>query len=172
VVFPGVGHGEQLGEALAEARDQPVLVVANVTLGTVLLAHEVGDDLHDQVVGELVHVQLDRMGDPVATPVVVELDLDRLVLLVDVAGEEVLDAGVLGERDVGAQIEQEALRIAERRGVAAVVGVLVVEGRPDALGVQPIGGAEAGHPGSKDDEVRHGLGSPDHWDRSGATRWA
>jgi hypothetical protein len=53
-----------------------------------------------------------------------------------------------------ADVEQEAVIGAERGGVAAEVGVLVVHHRRQAVGVQPMRGAESGHAGSKNHDVQ------------------
>ncbi len=98
---------------------------------------------------------MNRVCDADAAPVVVQVDLDGLVLLIDVAGEQILDARVLGERDVRALIEEEALVVAERRRVASIVRVLVVHDRPDAFGVEAVRGTEAGHAGSEHDDACH-----------------
>ena len=63
--------------------------------------------------GRRIQVQLNWVRDANAAPVVVEVDLDRLVFLLNVTGEQILDARVLRERDVRALIEQEALVIRE-----------------------------------------------------------
>src|SRR5512138_3897593 len=100
-------------------------------------------------------MELHRMPRPIATPVVVEVDLHCLVLLIDTVGEEVLDALILGERNVWADVEEKAAIVAERRRMTAMVGVLVIHDGGDALGTEPIGGTESGHSASEDDDVGH-----------------
>ena len=160
MVLSRVLHGKQLGEGPAEARQQPIRVVLHRPFGCLALLHEVRDDLDDDVFRQSVQVELHRMPGPVAAPVVVQVDLHGLVLLVDAVGEEVLDAGILGEGNVRADVEQEAAVVAERRRVSAMVAVLVVNHRRDALGMEPVRGAEAGHSASQDDDVWHSGYSP------------
>ena len=49
--------------------------------------------------------------------------------ILDGVREQVLNAWVLSEGDVRSEVEEEAAVVAERRGVAPVVGILVVEDR-------------------------------------------
>ncbi len=72
------------------------------------------------------------MLDPVALPVVVHLRVQRLVLVVDVVGEQLLQPLVLGERDVRTFVEGVPALEGERRGVAAVVSALVEDDGTDA----------------------------------------
>ena len=52
-------------------------------------------------------VELNRVRRPVTAPVILQIDLQRLELLVDAIGEEFLDSRILGERDMWADVEQE-----------------------------------------------------------------
>jgi hypothetical protein len=49
---------------------------------------------------------------------------------------------------VGTQVENETFIVAEGRGVAAMVAILVIHDGSNALGVQAISGAESSHSGS------------------------
>src|SRR5882672_6480497 len=93
------------------------------------------------------------MLGPVAAPVVIQMDLQCLILLVNTVSQEVLNAGVLGIGNVRANVEEETALIAERRGVAPMIIVLVVHHGCDAPGVQPVGGTEPSHSSSQDDDV-------------------
>jgi hypothetical protein len=120
-----------------------------------LLPDEVGDDLDDQIIGQGIQMELNGVCDPEAAPVVIELDLDRLVLLVDIAREEVLDPLVLGERDMRTDIEHKASPIPKRSCVSPVVRVLVVHDGPNAFGMKAMCSTKAGHPGSDNYDIRH-----------------
>ena len=91
MVLARVRHREQFGKFATVARDQPVFVVGDLALDRVLL-DEVGDDFDDQVFRQRIQVQLNRVRDANAPPVVVEVNLDRLVFLLNVTGEQILDA--------------------------------------------------------------------------------
>ena len=93
------------------------------------------------------------MQRPVATPIIIQVDLHSLVLLINALGEKLLNAGILGKRNVGAHVEQEPGFVAEGGGVAAIIAVFVVHHRRDALGMQPVSRTESGHPGSQHDDV-------------------
>ena len=66
-------------------------------------------------------------------PVIIKVDLQRLVTTADALSQEFLYASVLGKRDVGANIKKKSTLISKRHGVAAVVAVLVVHDRSDPL---------------------------------------
>ncbi|MEZ4330499.1 MAG: hypothetical protein R3F35_02015 [Myxococcota bacterium] len=71
-----------------------------------------------------VEVDLGRMLDPVAAPVVVDLGVERLVLLIDLLCEELLQTLVAREGDVGSLVEGELALAQEGRGMAAMWGFL------------------------------------------------
>src|SRR5712671_410516 len=50
-------------------------------------------------------------------------------------------------------IEQKTSLITKRRRVTAIISVLVIHHRSDALAVQPMSGSEPSHPGSQYDDV-------------------
>ena len=133
-------------KALASAID------ALAAVDTTLLADQ---DLHDHVFGQPVQMELHRVPRPVASPVVVQVDLHRLVLLIDTLGEEVLNARIFGKGNVWADVEEEPAVVPERRGVPAMVGILVVHYGRDALGLEPVCGTEPSHPASEDNNVWH-----------------
>src|SRR6266852_3591545 len=56
---------------------------------------------------------------------------------------------------MGLDVEEEPAVVSERCGVTAMVGVLVIHHRGDALAVEPMGSAEPGHAGSHYDDVWH-----------------
>jgi hypothetical protein len=58
---------------------------------------------------------------------------------------------------VRADVKDEVVFVAKGRRVAAMVIVLVVHYGRDALIVESVSGAEAGHSSSKDDDVSHLL---------------
>jgi len=95
------------------------------------------------------------MQGPVATPVVVEDERLGLELLVNVVGEEILNTGILGKRNVRSQIEEKSTVVTERCSMAAMVAVLIVHHRGDALSVEPVRGTEPAHPSSQYDYVWH-----------------
>ncbi len=74
MVLACVRHREQFGELATEAGDQPILVVVNLALDRVFL-NKVGDDFNDQVLGQRIEVQLNRVRDADAAPVVIQIDL-------------------------------------------------------------------------------------------------
>ena len=80
VVLSRVLHGKQFGKCPTEARQQPVSIVFHRPFRRVALLHEIRDDLDDDVFRQPVQVELHRMLGPVTTPVVVQVDLHRLVL--------------------------------------------------------------------------------------------
>ena len=67
--------------------------------------------------------------------------------------QEVLDPGILGEGDVRTQVKQEALLVPERRGMPAVVGILVVDVSLDSIGPEAVRGAGAGHSATQYDDL-------------------
>jgi hypothetical protein len=113
-----------------------------------VLPHKVSDDLDHDIFGQAVQVKLHRMFGPVATPVVVQADLQCLILLVNTISEEILYARIFGIGNVRTNVEEEAAVIAKRRGMAAMIVVLVVHHGSDALGVQPVSCAEPSHSAS------------------------
>src|SRR6267378_5349405 len=98
-------------------------------------------------------MKLYRMQRPVPAPVVIQIDLDRLKPLLDTVSEQLLNARILGKRNVRPHVEQKSRLITKRRRMTAIVGILVVHHRSDALAVQPMRGAESSHPGSQYDDV-------------------
>ena len=91
---------------------------------------------------------------PVATPIIVQVDLHGLVHLVHTVGKQVLDTAVLCKGDVRAMIEDETA-VLERRRVTAMIGVLVIHHRRNTLSVKPVRRSESPHPASQDDNVWH-----------------
>ena len=90
-----------------------------------------------------------------ATPVVVQADLQCLILLVNTISKEILYARIFGIGNVRTNVEEEAAVIAKRRRVAAMIVVLVVHHGSDAFGVQPVSRTEPSHSASQDDDVWH-----------------
>jgi hypothetical protein len=121
----------------------------------VLLLHELRDDLDDEILRQRVEMELHGMRHPHAAPVVVELDLERLVAAVDPAREQLLHARVLREGNVRPEVEQESVVVAEGRRMSAIVVALVVHDGADAFAAEPVRCAEAGHAGTEDDDVSH-----------------
>lgn len=107
-------HRKQLSETAAEARQQPIGIIIDRTLGTFAFLDEVLDHLGDDVFRQSVQVELDGVPGPVATPIVVQVDLHGFVLLIDAVRKQVLNTGVLGERDMRSQIECETRVITDR----------------------------------------------------------
>src|ERR1019366_335033 len=95
VVLSCVLHRKELSECPAKTRQQPVRVVLHGALWCLTLLNEVGNNLDDNVFRQSVEVDLQRMQGPVATPVVVQIDLYGLVPLINTVGEKVLNARVL-----------------------------------------------------------------------------
>src|SRR5664279_4043291 len=108
MVLLGVLHGECFRESLPKARVQPVGVVVDGTFRGMFLFNEVANDLYNDVMGKTVKMKLRGMLRPMAAPVVVQIDLDRLVALVDAVGKDILDPRVLGIRDVWPHVKDEA----------------------------------------------------------------
>src|SRR5262245_41552249 len=100
-------------------------------------------------------MELDGMPGPVATPIVVQVDLHSLIPLIDAIGEKVLDTGIFGKGNVRTLVKDEVGVVAERCRVAAIVTVPVVHYGRDARTVQSVSGTEPSHPSSKDDNVWH-----------------
>src|SRR6266403_1232227 len=90
---------------------------------------------------------------PVAAPVIIQVDLQGLILLIHTFGKELLDPRILRVRYVRANVKEETGVVAERRGVAAVVGIFVVHYGRDALFMEMIGRAESGHSASENDDL-------------------
>jgi hypothetical protein len=155
VVLQAVLHRKGLGEGPAEARDQPVRVVADLAWLALLRLDEVLEDLHHQVGGQAVQVALHGVLDPVALPVVVHARGQRLVALLHAGGEELLDALDLGEGDVRTLVEEEALPVAVRGGMPAVIGVLLENDGLYGLVVEPVRRTETGHPRTQDRNLCH-----------------
>src|SRR6185437_14523816 len=114
-----IDHGEGLGEGLAVGLMEPLRVIGLRHHRRLMHRDEIANHIDDELRWQSPHVALDRMSDAVAVPVIVDLELRLLMLAGDVAGEEIADALVLGERDVAALVEDEALVIAEGPGMAA-----------------------------------------------------
>ena len=134
VVLARVLHREQFGEFPPIAGDQPIFVVGDRAARRIVLLNEVGDDFHDQVMRQSVQMQLHRMGDLEAAPVVVELDLElpRTSRRQSCANRS-CDARIFREGDMRAQIEQKSVSVPKRRRMAAEIGRLVVNDWPDTL---------------------------------------
>ena len=135
-----------------------------------LRVDEVLDDLDDQIGGQAVKVHLRGVLDPVALPVVVDLGVQRLVLVVDAVGEQLLQPLVLGERDVGPFVERVLALDAERRGVAAVVPRLSKMSARMPASLQLVGGAVPGHARPDHTEITHV--SLHRFRCSSTTRWS
>ena len=69
------------------------------------LLDEVGDDLENDVFRQSVQVELHRMLRPVASPVIIQVNLNRFVLLIDTIGKELLNAEILGKGDVRTDVK-------------------------------------------------------------------
>ena len=108
MVFARILLRKELRERGAEARHQPVVVVLHRSFGFLPLLNEVGNHLDDYILRQAMQVELDRMLRPVTAPVIVQVDLDGFVELIDAIGEQLLDALILGERDVRADVEDKA----------------------------------------------------------------
>jgi len=153
VILSRVLHRKALGERAAEARIKPVSIVLHRSLGCVVLFDEVSDDLKNEVFRQSVEVELHRMRRPIATPVVVEIDLYGLKPLIHAISEKILNARIFCERDMRPDIEEEAALVSERSCVPSIVFVLVVHERGNTLRVKSIGGAETGHSRTQDHNI-------------------
>src|SRR5215469_10183496 len=98
-------------------------------------------------------MELNRMSGPVAAPVVVQINLNRLILLIDAVSKEFLDARILGEGNVRTKVKQKARFVTEGRGMAAMVAILVVHRGGNALGMQLVSRTKPGHSSSEHDYV-------------------
>ena len=74
---------------------------------------KVGQDLDDDIIRQSMEMKLHGMLRPVTPPVIVQINLHRLILIVHALGEEVLNSGVLGEGDMRAQVKQEPAVVAK-----------------------------------------------------------
>src|SRR6266478_9828495 len=98
-------------------------------------------------------MELRGMLGPVPAPVIIQADLYCLKLLVNTFGEEFLNAGIFGEGDMWTNVKEKSALETEGCRVTAVIRVLVVHYRGDALGVEAVSCTEPGHSGSQDDDV-------------------
>ena len=108
MVLARVLHRKALGECAAEAGEKPVLVVVDRSFRRMCSADEAGDARDHVFRRQAVQVQLNRMRRPVAAPVVVQVDLQRLVLIVDARREQLLEPRILRVRDVRSDVEDES----------------------------------------------------------------
>ena len=58
-------------------------------------------------------MKLHRVQRPVSAPIIVEVNLNRFVLLLDAVGKYFLDAGVFGEGNVRTDVEEETRLVSE-----------------------------------------------------------
>src|SRR5215469_2333846 len=89
------------------------------------------------------------MRRPIAFPIVVQINLDRLITLLNAVCEKLLDARILRKGNVRSHIEQEPGLVAKRSCMATVIAVLVIHNRSDTFSMEPVSGTETGHPGSQ-----------------------
>jgi hypothetical protein len=83
-----------------------------------------------------------------------------LILLIDVISEQVLDSRVLREGNMGTQIEDKFVVIAEGGRVAPIVAIFVVHRRRDALAVKTVSRTEPSHSSTKYYNIWHLLALP------------
>lgn len=108
VVPAAIFHWERFRERPAVTLQQPLRVVADLArrpgAGFDHVAHDVGHEPGR----EAVQIALRGMLDPVPLPIVVDSRLNRFVLAVHVAGQQLLNALDFGKRDMRAIVEHVA----------------------------------------------------------------
>ena len=155
VVFPGVLHREEFGECPSEACQQPVRIRLYRELRILALLGEIRDHLGNDVRGQPVQVKLHRMRCPVATPVIVENDTLRHVILINAVGEELLNSLILGEGDVRATVEDEAAVEQDGGRMASGIPAGVEDGGGYPRRMKAVSCTEAPHAATDHDDVLH-----------------